>query len=228
MFIQDWGDVIRASWLELWSVVVSFLPNLIIALIVFIIGWVIAAALGRVVAQVLRSLRIDLLFERLGFRGPVERAGFKLDIGHFVGQLVKWFLILVFLMASMDILGLEDATEFLQTVISYIPNVIVAVLILLVAAVFAEFLQRLVRASVDAAGLMSAGFLGSVTKWSVLIFALFAALDQLGIAQNIIITLLQGFIAMLAIAGGLAFGLGGQGAARNFIDRLRDEMGARR
>ena len=82
-------------------------------------------------------------------------------------------------------------------------------------------------ASVDAAGMMSAGFLGSVAKWAILIFGLFAALDQLGVARNFITVLLQGLIAMLAIAGGLAFGLGGQNAARGFIDRIRDEMKSR-
>ena len=137
---------------------------------------------------------------------------------------MKWFLILVFLMAATDILGLTQVTSFLQVVIEYLPNVIVAALILLVGAMFAEFMQRLIRASVDAAGLMSAGFLGSVAKWAILIFALFAALDQLGVARSFIITLLQGFVAMLAIAGGLAFGLGGQGAARDFVGKVRDEM----
>src|SRR3989344_3203224 len=227
MFVQEWGDVIVASLQNLWNIFISFLPNLIVALIVFIVGWIIAAALGRVVAQVIRALRIDMLLERLGFRGPVERAGLRLDVGHFLGQLVKWFLILVFLMASPDILGLTQVTEFLQIVISYIPSVIVAALILMVAVVFAEFVQRLVRASVDAAGMMSAGFLGSVAKWAILIFGLFAALDQLGVARNFMTVVLQGLIAMLAIAGGLAFGLGGQNAARGFIDRIRDEMKAR-
>ena len=84
------------------------------------------------------------------------------------------------------------------------------------------------RASVDAAGMMSAGFLGTVAKWAVLILAFLAALDQLGVARAFITTLLQGFVAMLAIAGGLAFGLGGQSAAKDFLAKLRDEMKSRR
>lgn len=227
MFIQDWSAVIVASLQNLWDIFVGFIPNLIVAFLVFVIGWAIAAALGRLVAQVIRALHIDQLLEKLGLRGPVERAGLRLDTGHFLGQLVKWFLILVFLMAATNILGLGQVTVFLQEVIFYIPNVIVAALILLVAAVFASFLQGLVRASVDAAGLMNAGFLGSLAKWSVLILAFLAALDQLGVARSFVTTLLQGLVAMLAIAGGLAFGLGGQGAARSFLDKLRDEMKSR-
>ena len=224
MFIQDFGDVVIASLQNLWNIFVAFLPNLIVALIVFIIGWVIAAALGRVVTQIIRALKIDSLFEKLGLRRPVERAGLRLDIGHFIGQLVKWFLILVFLMAATDILGLTQVTDFLQVVLFYIPSIIVAVIILLLGVMLAEFTQRLIRASVDAAGLMSAGFLATLAKWAIFIFALFAALDQLGVANTFIITVLQGLVAMLAIAGGLAFGLGGQNAAKDFISRVRDEM----
>lgn len=227
MFVQDWTDVIVASLQSLWNIFVGFIPELIVAFLVLVIGWAIAAALGRVVAQIIRALRVDQLLEKLGFRGPVERAGLRLDTGHFFGELVKWFLILVFVLAASNILGLNEVAVFLQQVIFYIPNVIVAALILLVAAAFASFLQRLVRASVDAAGMMNAGVLGSIAKWSVLVLAFFAALDQLGVARAFITTLLQGFVAMLAIAGGLAFGLGGQGAAKSFVEKIKDEMRSR-
>ena len=227
MFVQTWGDTIVASLQNLWALTLSFLPSLIVALVVVIVGWVVAAALGRVIWQVVAAVHVDQLFERLGFRKPLERAGLKLNTGKFLGELVKWFLILVFFMAAADILGLTEVTSFLQLVLSYIPNIVVAVLILLAGAAFANFLQKLVKASADTAGLAHTGFVGSVTKWTVLIFALFAALDQLGVARTFIITLLQGFVAMLAIAGGLAFGLGGQNAARSFLDKLRDEISDR-
>jgi len=218
MFVQSWTDTIVVSLQNLWNIFIAFLPDLVVAFLVLVIGWAIAAALGRVVAQIVSALRIDSVLDKLGFRRPMERAGLRLDSGHFLGELVKWFLILVFLLAAVNILGLGDIASFLQTVIFYIPNVIVAAAIVLVAAVFANFLQSLVRASVDAAGLMSAGFLGSVAKWAVLVLAFFAALDQLGVARAFITTLLQGFVAMLAIAGGLAFGLGGRDAASRYID----------
>ena len=227
MFVQTWGDTVIASLQGLWATVLGFLPGLVAALVIIIIGWIVATALGRVVWQIVAALQVDHLLERLNFKKPLERAGLKLNTGKFLGELVKWFLILVFVMAAADILGLAEVTSFLQLVISYIPNIIVAVLILLAGAAFATFLQKLVRASADTAGLMSSGFVGSVAKWTVLIFALFAALDQLGVARTFIVTLLQGFVAMLAIAGGLAFGLGGQNAARSFVDKLRDEMSDR-
>jgi hypothetical protein len=224
MFVQTWGDTVVASLQNLWALVLSFLPNLVVSLGVIIVGWVVAAALGRVVWQIVAAVHVDQLLEKLNFKKPLERAGLKLNTGKFLGELVKWFLILVFFMAAADILGLNEVTGFLQLVISYIPNIIVAVLILLAGAAFANFMQKLVRVGADGAELLHAGFVGSVAKWSILIFALFAALDQLGVARNFIITLLQGFVAMIAIAGGLAFGLGGQNAARSFIDKLRDEI----
>lgn len=224
MFVQTWGDTVVASLQNLWALVLTFLPNLVVSLIVVIVGWVVAAALGRVVWQIVAAVHVDQLLEKLNFKRALERAGLKLNTGKFLGELVKWFLILVFFMAATDILGLNEVTGFLQLVISYIPNIIVAVLILLAGAAIANFMQKLVRAGADSAELVHAGFVGSVAKWSILIFALFAALDQLGVARNFIITLLQGFVAMIAIAGGLAFGLGGQNAARSFIDKLRDEI----
>lgn len=224
MFVQTWGDTIVASLQNLWAVVLVFLPSLIVALIVVIVGWVVAAALGRVVWQIVAAVHADQLFEKLNFKKPLERAGLKLNTGKFLGELVKWFLILVFFMAAADILGLTEVTSFLQLVISYIPNIIVAVLILLAGAAFANFMQKLVRAGADSAELSHAGFVGSIAKWSILVFALFAAMDQLGVARTFIVTLLQGFVAMIAIAGGLAFGLGGQNAARSFLDKLRDEI----
>jgi len=224
MFVQTWGDTVVASLQGLWGTVLGFLPALVAALVVVIVGWVIAAALGRVVWQIVAAVHVDQLLERLNFKKPLERAGLKLNTGKFLGELVKWFLILVFVMAAADILGLAEVTSFLQLVIAYIPNIIVATLILLAGAAFATFLYKLVRASADTAGLASAGFVASVAKWTVLVFAMFAALDQLGVARTFIMTVLQGFVAMLAIAGGLAFGLGGQNAARSFLDKVRDEM----
>lgn len=224
MFVQTWGDTVVSSLQNMWMVVLSILPNLVASLLVIIIGWVVAAALGRVVWQIVAAVHVDQLLEKLNFKKPLERAGLKLNTGKFLGELVKWFLILVFFMAAADILGLNEVTGFLRVVISYIPNIIVAVLILLAGAAFASFMQKLVRAGADSAELIHSGFVGSVAKWAILVFALFAALDQLGVARTFIITLLQGFVAMLAIAGGLAFGLGGQNAARSFVDKLRDEI----
>jgi small-conductance mechanosensitive channel len=224
MLVQTWGEVITDSFQNLWSGVIGFLPTLLGAIIVFIIGWIIAVALGKLVGQIVRVLRIDQILEKMGFRKALDRTGLRLDSGKFVGELVKWFLIIVFLMAAVDILGLTQVTDFLKEVLLYIPRIIAAVLILLAAVLIANFLQKLVKASVEAAQLKSANFLGTITKWTVLIFALLAALLQLGIAPALIQTLFTGLVAALAISAGLAFGLGGKELAAHLLSKLRKEV----
>jgi len=224
MALQTWTEVVSVSLQTLWLGFIDFLPSLLGAIIVFIIGWIIAVLLGKLVAQIIKALRIDNILEKMGLKRSLERANLKLDAGKFVGELVRWFFIIVFLMAATDILGLPEVTMFLRRVIFYIPQLIVAVLILLIAVLVASFLQKLVKASVEAAGLRSANFLGAVTKWSIMVFAILAALLQLGIVPSLIQTLFTGFVAALTLSLGLSFGLGGKEAAVDILRKLREEI----
>lgn len=225
MLIQTWADVLRQSFQELWIGIVAFLPEIIVAVIIFVLGWLVGAALGRVVAQVVKSLKVDNALKQTGFADMVERGGFSLNSGEFLGALVKWFFIVVFLVAALDVLGLDQVNFFLQTVVlGYLPQVIVAVLILLVAAVIAEVAAKAVRGAAKAAHVRSAGFAGSVAKWAIWIFAILAALDHLQVASAFVQTLFTGVIVALSLAFGLAFGLGGQQAAAHFIEKVKKEM----
>ena len=223
---QTWGDVLVVSFQELWAGVITFIPKLLIAVIIFIVGWIIAVALGKLISQIVRLFKIDKLFQALGAEEPLAKAGFRLDTGAFVGGLVRWFLIVVFLVAAIDVLGLSQVNIFLrEVVLAYLPNVIVAALILVVAAFVADVMQKIVVGSAKAAGVPSTHFLGGITKWAIWLFAILAALYQLGIAGVFAQTLFTGFVAMLAIAGGLAFGLGGKDAAARYVERLRKDIG---
>ena len=223
MFIQTWAEVVTASLQMLWAGFVSFLPNLLGAIIVFFVGWIIAALLGRLAAQIVQTLRVDQILSKMNFNKSLEKANLKLNSGKFIGELVRWFFIVVFLMAATDILGLSQVTGFLTQVILYIPQLIVAVLILLTAVLIANFMQKLVRASVEAAGLRSSNFLAAVAKWAILVFAGLAALIQIGVAPALIQTLFTGIIAALVISLGLAFGLGGKDAAARVLDKLKKD-----
>lgn len=225
---QTWGDVLVVSFQELWSGVITFIPKLLVAVIIFIVGWIIAVALGKLISQIVRLFKIDKLFQALGAEEPLAKAGFRLDAGAFVGGLVRWFLIVVFLVAAIDVLGLSQVNIFLrEVVLAYLPNVIVAALILVVAAFVADAMQKIVVGSAKAAGVPSTHLLGGITKWAIWVFAILAALYQLGIAGVFAQTLFTGFVAMLAIAGGLAFGLGGKDAAARYVERLRRDIGGR-
>jgi hypothetical protein len=228
MIFQNWIEVLATSFSQLLQSTVSFIPNLLLAIVIFIIGWFIGSLLGRVVAQAIRAIKVDQALRSAGVDDVVRRAGYDLDAGAFVGALVKWFIIIVFLMASLTVLNLTAVTLFLnQIVISFLPAVIVAVLILLVAAVIAEVAQGIVVGAARAAGIRSAGFAGTVTKWAIWAFAIIVALSQLGIATQYFQTLFMGIVVALSLAFGLAFGLGGQDAAARFIEKTREQMSHR-
>ncbi len=225
MTFADTGTVIANSLANLWAGVIGFLPELVIALLIFVVGWVIAALLGRAVDQVIKAIKLDNALRSAGLEQTMSRAGFSLNSGRFLGELVKWFVIVVFLVAALEVIHLDQVTVFLrQVVLGYLPQVIVAVLIMLVAVVIAEAMRKLVVASAKAAHIRSAGFLGALTKWAIWVFALLAALLQLGIAVAFLQTLFTGIIVALALAFGLSFGLGGQQAAARYLDHVSAEM----
>lgn len=227
MFVQNWADVILFSIQNLWQGFVLFLPSLLGALVILFVGLVIAAGLGKIVEKLVDALRIDRLLEQLGLGKILERADVRLHSGRFVGVLIQWFFVIVTLLAVSDILKLEAFSNFLSEVLLYVPNIVIAVLIMLAGVVIAAFLAKLVRASVLAAKLHAAHFLGALTKWSILIFAFLAALSQLGVASALINTLIMGFVAMIAIAGGLAFGLGGKDVAAAWLEKIHSEISNR-
>ncbi|OGG43943.1 hypothetical protein A2841_03595 [Candidatus Kaiserbacteria bacterium RIFCSPHIGHO2_01_FULL_48_10] len=225
MFIQPWADALTYSFQNLWVGVVAFVPNLVVAVIIFVLGWLVGAALGRLVAQLVGSLKVDAALKNTGLSDAVERAGFSLDTGAFLGALVKWFFIVVFLVAALDVLELTQVNIFLQSVVlSYLPHVIVAALIIIVGAVVAEISRGFVAGTARAAGVHAAGFAGAVAKWSIWVFAILAALDQLNVASAFVQTLFQGIVIAASLAIGLSFGLGGQEAAARYIEKVRSEV----
>ena len=205
--------------------VAHFLPSLVIAVIIFIIGWLIGSVIGKAISQIFKSIRIDDALRKTGIQELLRRGGLDLDTGAFIGGLVKWFVIVVFLVASFNVLGLQQVNTFLQQVVlAYLPHVIVAVLVLLVAGVVGDAVQKIVAVSARAANIHSAHALGTLSRWSIWIFALLVALSQLGIGANIVNTLFMGVVVALALAIGLSFGLGGQEAAGRYIEKVSSDM----
>jgi small-conductance mechanosensitive channel len=225
MMLQNWSNVLVTSFQDLWYGVISFLPKIVIALVIFIVGWVVGAFIGKLVEQLFKVLKVDVALRKAGVEDVLNRGGILLNSGRFVGALIKWFVIVVFLIAAFDVLGLTQVTFFLQQIVlGYLPNVIVAVLILLVAAVIAEAIQKIVSSSSRAAGIKYSNLLGNIAKWAIWIFATLAALFQLGIAAPFVQTLFTGAVVALSLAFGLSFGLGGQDAASRYIEKVRNEI----
>ncbi|MEX2340775.1 MAG: hypothetical protein WD605_00435 [Candidatus Paceibacterota bacterium] len=217
----DLIDQITLSFMNLWADVMSFLPALVVALIVILVGWVLGSFVKTLIVSIFRTLNVNKLLESAGADDLVRRTGYPLKAGEFVGSLVKWFVILVFFVAALEILRLEQVTVFLrEVVLGYLPNVIVAVLILLIASIVAQVISSSVVATARAAGFRSANLLGGVARYAVIVFAALAALNQLQIAPELVQTLFMGIVFAASLAFGLAFGLGGREAASRYIEEI--------
>ncbi len=225
MIVSQSAGAVQGSLSDLWFVVLQYVPMIIAAIIVLIVGWIIGVILYRVIVELVKVLRIDDVMKSAGLDEAAKDLGFKLNTGRFLGTLVMWFVILGFLGASLQILGLTTVTIVLeQVVLLYLPHVIIAVLILILAAVVAEIVKKLVAGSARAAGSRHGNFAGTIAKWAIWIFAIMTVMTQLGIGADFVNTLFTGFIIALSIAFGLAFGLGGKDAAARTIEHIRSEM----
>lgn len=220
-----WGDVFSSSLQELWWGFIQFAPKLIIAIIFFAVGWVLGSVIAKALEQVFTALKIDNLLRSIGIDSFFRKAGMNLNSGYFIGQVVKWFVIIVFLIPSLDLVGLNSIKDFLQyDVLGFLPRVIVAALILIIATIVADGLSKTVIASARTMNLSSANMLGAIAKYAVWVFAFIIALGQLGVADYYMSVLFTGIIAMLSIGGALAFGLGGKEAAAKFIAKVGEEV----
>jgi len=221
------GDytIVVDSFNTLWEGFVAFIPGLVGALLLVIVGWIVGAILGRVVDHLIKALKIDQGLKSAGVEEVLSRGGVSLNSGRFVGVLVKWFIIIAFLIAALSVLGLDQVTVFMQQILFYIPHVIVAALVLVVAGVVGDVAKRVIVSSTRVSQLgVPADLIGSISKWAIWIFALLVALDQLGIAPTLIQTLFTGVVIAVSLALGLSFGLGGQAHASSFLDRVKKEM----
>lgn len=225
---MTWGEVFNASLQDLWWGFIQFAPKLIIAIIFFIVGWVLGSLVAKAFEHVFAALKVDKLFQSVKADEFMKRAGMNLNTGYFVGQVIKWFIVIVFLLPSLNLVGLTSISSFLsEDVLGFLPRVIIAAFILIIATVVADAVSRTVVATTRAMNLKSANMLGTVSRYTIWIFAFIIALGQLGIAPAYMQILFAGIIGMLAVAGALAFGLGGKDAASRLISKLGEDMSHR-
>ena len=224
MIVTNWLDTTIIALKNLWVGFIDFIPNLIGALLVFIIGWIIAVAIGKLVAEVLKKIRFNQIFEKGNLKTALEKAEIKVDASSFIGAIVKWVLLIAFLIAALQILGLNQLERFFVDVLNYLPNVVVSAFILVVAAIIADILEKIVRATVEGVKAGYGQIVGAIIKWSIWIFAILAILLQLGIAEDLVIIIVQGVVDLIVIAGGIAFGLGGKEIAGEIARDIREKL----
>src|SRR3989338_145714 len=219
-FFEMWTEAVTLSLQNLVEEFSGILMPLVGAIIIFTFGWIIASAFGSVIERLLKKvMQVDRLFNQLGFMKIMHKAGLDWEFSGFVGWLVKWFILIAFFLAGMEVLGLEEVAIFLrEDVLVFIPKVLVAALIILIAAIVAEFVDKLIKSSTQAAELKFPKIGSLVVRWSVWIFAFLIALEQLGVQSSFLNILFTGIVAFAALAGGLAFGFGGQGVAKDWLE----------
>jgi hypothetical protein len=207
---------------------VGFIANLLLAIVVFIIGYLISVGIGKLITEILKSIKFNKLFERDGWNKAFERAKIDVDAAGFIGAIFKWVFVVVSLLIAVDILQLTNFSNFLMKVLNYVPNVVVAVLVFVVAVVISDIVEKVVRATVERMKVGYGYIASSIVKWAIWIFTIFLILDQLLPASLLIKTLytsiVYGAIGALALGIGLAIGLGGKDVAGEIIRDMRNKM----
>ncbi len=224
-FVQDWGSAIDSALQDVAQNILKFLPNLFAALIIIVFGIVVGVVVGKVIERASRLLRLDSLFEQFGIKKSFEKVGIKLSVAKILGWLSKWFVYIVTFLTVANALQLEQLSQFIHDLLLYIPNVFVAVLILVVGVLLAHFLGEIVLNAAEGAKFKAANFLTKVTQYSIIVFTILAALVQLGIAVSLIETLFTAIVGAIAVACGLAFGLGGKGIAQELLEKVKKDLG---
>ena len=222
---MTWGDVFNVSLQSLWWGFIQFAPKLILAIVFFVVGWALGSLVAKAFEQVFKALKIDSLLQSIGVGDFFRKAGMSLNSGYFVGEVVKWFVIIIFLLPSLNLIGLDYIAGFLKDdILGFLPRVVVAAFVLIIATFVADFLSKTVMAGAKAMNLKSTNMLGSLVKYTIWVFAFIIALGQLGVAEGYMNTLFAGIVGMLALAGALAFGLGAKDAAGRLVSKLGEEM----
>jgi hypothetical protein len=218
--VRDTGDAFRASLAGALNTLLSAIPRIIGFAVVLIVGWIISSLLARGVQALLHAVRFNDLARRSGFAGFVQKMGVRDDASGVIASIAKWCVRLITLVVAFDTLGLPAVSGVLNQLLLWLPNLIVALVVLVIGGLAANALSRLVRGATAEAGFSNPGILETVTRIAVWGFAIVVAITQLGIATTLINTILIGLIGGVALAFGLAFGLGGRDRAARILDTL--------
>lgn len=216
---QTWQEAVLVSWNRVWSSFVTFIPSFIGAVVVFVIGILIAAWMKRIVESLLGSIKFDELSRQAGFEGFLKRADIRVRASELIGEVVRWLLILVFFVATVEILGLAIVSTALTAILAYVPSVLAAALVLGAGFLIANLVDGLVRGAFATISHEAARPVGRLARWVVLVVAFFAAVDQLKIAPALVDTFFQGLTWTLVLVVGLSVGLG----AKDLVGKVLED-----
>ncbi len=211
-------DTLKSLWLSF----LKYIPKLVFGIIIFCFGWFISAWLEKLISQILKKINFDSLFKN--WKEIFEKAEIKGEISDFIAGLIKWVLIITFLVASINVLGLSELSQFLDRIVSWLPNLVVAMAIFIIAAIFVNYVEKIVSAVINKLGFSFGKFVAKASTVAIWTFALLAILSQLGVAKDLVKILFAGIVALIVISCGLAFGLGGQSLAKEILEEIRKRL----
>ena len=197
----------------------SAIPGILGAILILIIGWIIAGILGALVTKLCRAIKVDTIADRIGVNGFLAKTGTKLTASLILGEIVKWVIRLTFIEMAADQLGMSQVSGLINQMLAFIPNIVVAIVILGVGAFLGQILSSLVRGAAAESNLGDANLLAKLTYGAIMAFAIIMALNELNVAPVVVNTLYIGLVAAIALALGLAFGLGGKDVAGRYAER---------
>ena len=216
--VSSWGDAIFLGISNAVNTFLAAIPQVVGALLILLIGWILSNILARITTVALKRVGADRLFAEHGARVYGTQAGqFTPSVG--AGEIVKWIVRLIFLVAAANVLGMPQVSQLLNDILLWIPNLIVAAIVLLVAPLLARFVRGLIEVGAGNMGFTNAALLGRIAEVAIVAFAVLVAINQLGIAADLVNILFIGLVGAVALAFGLAFGLGGRDVAAEITQR---------
>jgi len=217
--LSSWRLALTDSWVEVWSSFLKVLPEILGAIVIFIIGIIVAYWIKKIIVGFLKLIKFDKITEPAGVEKYLRKADIKLSFNDLLGTIFQWLVILIFFLAAVDVLGLSAVSQMLFGILGYVPNIVAAVLIFAAGYIIANVVDGLVRGSLVSIGHEVAKPLGRLARWLVLVIASFAAIDQLQIAQGLVSVFYQGLTYTVVLAIGLSVGLG----AKDLVAKLLND-----
>ena len=217
--VTEWSHAMMTSLAAALAMFFSAIPKIIGFAVIVVVGWLLSSLVEKGIASLLRAVKFNDLANRSGLGGFVSKMGTNTDAAGMFGLVVKWFIRLIALVVAFDALGLPAVSQVLQQLLLWLPNLIVALMVLVIGGLAANALHSLVRGATAQAGLGNPDLLANIARGAVWVFAIVVAVNQIGIATTLVNTLFMGVVGALSLALGLAFGLGGRETAGAIVSR---------
>jgi hypothetical protein len=215
--IRDLGDAVLTSLTGALTMLMAAIPRIVGFLLIVVVGWIVASLLSRGIAALLHAVRFDHLAERAGFTDLTRKMGIRSDSSKFIALVTKWFVRLITLVVAFDALGVPAVSDVLRQLLLWLPNLAVAMVILVIAGVVANAVASMVRGAIAKAGIAKPNVMAAIVRVAVLAFGVLVALNQIGVAQSLVNILFMAVVGAAALAVGLAFGLGGRDTAARIV-----------